>query len=682
MANNFYPCISIADLKTINGADLNNNDIALVATSDSAAVYYLSATSGATESLPTIVAPTSNAGAKRWLMTLSTGWEGGMLKIVTQTAHGFVVGDVLYNNAGTYEKAIATSEPTAEVIGIVSSVLDANHFYLLGCGYITGLSGLTAGTVYFLSTTVAGATQATEPTADGEISKPILIADSTTTAYFVNMRGVEIGDTTSLFVSDEAYGATWDNETTIAPSQNAVYDKIESIGGALVSDTAYAGSWDGVTDVAPSKNAVYDKLETAASETIKGMVELATNAETIAMADTGRVVTPDDLGYFIKRVPAYMGIVSTADYESASLGAELLSGSGWTSTGWTGDFASGFDHNTGNTTALLNSLAAVINDYYLITYTVTGRSAGTFTITFGGVTSEAFSATGTWGPKATSTGSLSFTPTTDFDGTIVISIKKRTSSTSSPFRITDSLGKKSFEIRGSVGSLYNTFIGIGAGAYNLTGYFNVGIGLNCFLYNTTGYHNTAIGFQPLVNNTTGYRNVGIGSSCLAANISGSDNLGIGHSSLSSNITGQGNVGMGAQALISNTTGSHNIGIGNAPLLFNTTGSYNIGIGYLSGDYTAASALNATSTYSLYIGSSTRSSADGNTNEIVIGSSAYGNGSNTVTLGNTSVTGWYMGATKLIGVQGAAVANATDATTVIARLNDLLSRLRTHGLIAT
>jgi hypothetical protein len=39
-------------------------------------------------------------------------------------------------------------------------------------------------------------------------------------------------------------------------------------------------------------------------------------------------------------------------------------------------------------------------------------------------------------------------------------------------------------------------------------------------------------------------------------------------------------------------------------------------------------------------------------------------------------------TQVVGAQGAAVANATDATTVIARLNDLLSRLRTHGLIAT
>jgi hypothetical protein len=39
-------------------------------------------------------------------------------------------------------------------------------------------------------------------------------------------------------------------------------------------------------------------------------------------------------------------------------------------------------------------------------------------------------------------------------------------------------------------------------------------------------------------------------------------------------------------------------------------------------------------------------------------------------------------TKVLGTQGAAVADATDAASVIARLNDLLARCRAHGLIAT
>ncbi len=52
----------------------------------------------------------------------------------------------------------------------------------------------------------------------------------------------------------------------------------------------------------------------------------------------------------------------------------------------------------------------------------------------------------------------------------------------------------------------------------------------------------------------------------------------------------------------------------------------------------------------------------------------------ITTGNTG--GYHVNAVKVIGAQGAAVADATDAASVIARLNDLLSRLRTHGLIAT
>ena len=66
-------------------------------------------------------------------------------------------------------------------------------------------------------------------------------------------------------VSDTAYDATtWDAVTDVAPSKNAVRDKIATIDAAItaaVSDTAYnATTWDAVTGVAPSKNAVRDKM--------------------------------------------------------------------------------------------------------------------------------------------------------------------------------------------------------------------------------------------------------------------------------------------------------------------------------------------------------------------------------------------------------------------------------------
>ena len=112
---------------------------------------------------------------------------------VNQVAHSFVVGNVLYLNGSTYTLALATSAVTAEVIGIVTGVADADNFTIaLPGNRITGLSGLTAGTVYFLSDSTAGLLTSTEPTTYKNISKPVLIADSTTSGVFTNQRGTEV----------------------------------------------------------------------------------------------------------------------------------------------------------------------------------------------------------------------------------------------------------------------------------------------------------------------------------------------------------------------------------------------------------------------------------------------------------------------------------------------------------
>jgi len=48
----------------------------------------------------------------------------------------------------------------------------------------------------------------------------------------------------------------------------------------------------------------------------------------------------------------------------------------------------------------------------------------------------------------------------------------------------------------------------------------------------------------------------------------------------------------------------------------------------------------------------------------------------------NASAYKVSSTQIIGTQGAAVANAVDAATVILRLNELLARCRTHGLIAS
>jgi hypothetical protein len=73
---------------------------------------------------------------------------GGSLTIdVSQTGHGFSAGDVLkfVDNASPYQLAQADSAPNAEVVGIVSSVADANNFTLQIGGIVEG-SAVPTGT--------------------------------------------------------------------------------------------------------------------------------------------------------------------------------------------------------------------------------------------------------------------------------------------------------------------------------------------------------------------------------------------------------------------------------------------------------------------------------------------------------------------------------------------------------
>jgi hypothetical protein len=118
---------------------------------------------------------------------------------------------------------------------------------------------------------------------------------------------------------------------------------------------------------------------------------------------------------------------------------------------------------------------------------------------------------------------------------------------------------------------------------------------------------------------------------------GSYNSAMGVNALYFNTTGFYNSAMGAAALYHNTSGFFNSAMGTDALLYNTTGYQNAAIGANAGYFTNAGSANETSNNSVYLGYDTRSSASGNTNEIVIGSGGRGEGSNSIRLGNTSIT---------------------------------------------
>lgn len=173
-------------------------------------------------------------------------------------------------------------------------------------------------------------------------------------------------------------------------------------------------------------------------------------------------------------------------------------------------------------------------------------------------------------------------------------------------------------LRNSTTATGNTATGYYA-LYNTTGEYNVANGFYALKDNTTGYANTAAGVQSLFVNTTGYGNTATGASALQSNTTGAFNTASGANALIANTTGNSNTAMGIQSLYSNTTGGWNAALGNSALTSNVTGSNLTGLGY-NADVTV----------------------DGLTNATVIGYDARVSTSNTVSIGNSSVTSWAFG----------------------------------------
>jgi hypothetical protein len=110
---------------------------------------------------------------------------------------------------------------------------------------------------------------------------------------------------------------------------------------------------------------------------------------------------------------------------SYSWEGEFLDGDDWTfDDGWTGSWAAGWTHTLGYSSVLTHVHAAVVGTTYTISYTVTGRTNGTFAIRLGGQTTGTKWETGTHSLTATTNEGLEIVVTVDFDGTIVVAVEK------------------------------------------------------------------------------------------------------------------------------------------------------------------------------------------------------------------------------------------------------------------
>lgn len=144
---------------------------------------------GALRGLPGAAGPTGMPGAIGFTgLTGPAGAAADGSTPINQAAHGLVVGDAIRYNGTAYVKSKADVPESAYVIGIVTAVASVNDFTYATSGAIP-LSGLTAGSPYFLSDLIAGTLTAMPPTANATVVKPLVMATSTTIGSIKIERG-------------------------------------------------------------------------------------------------------------------------------------------------------------------------------------------------------------------------------------------------------------------------------------------------------------------------------------------------------------------------------------------------------------------------------------------------------------------------------------------------------------
>lgn len=116
-------------------------------------------------------------------------------EVVTKAGHSFSKGDVLYYNG--FDWAKAKSNVVGSLGYFMVSAVDGDDFTIQNTGLITGLGGLVAGSMYYVSQATAGAITATKP-ATG-YANPIFYAIGETKGFvmpfladidFANINGI------------------------------------------------------------------------------------------------------------------------------------------------------------------------------------------------------------------------------------------------------------------------------------------------------------------------------------------------------------------------------------------------------------------------------------------------------------------------------------------------------------
>ena len=440
-----------------------------------------------------------------------------------------------------------------------------------------------------------------------------------------------IADSTNGYVTPAQLAAKTFDQT---PITNAIAGKLAIADSTIgyVTPTQLAAKTFDTTSLSSRINskASAASLATVTSNVASNTSSITANtasilSNTAALALKANIASPTFTG------TVTTGIINTGALSSTSVSAPTYASApktlSYTGTTINWNPAQGLNAAitlTQNST-LSFTAAPPVGSYGTIVLTQDGTGSRTITLpTIGSVTNKVL------GSTSTSTVALSTTANSKdilnfyFDGTNCYwNIGQgygdaASSSSSGSTNLASSVTGTLAIANGGTGSSVQNFVDLSttqtiAGAKTFSSDLNVN-GINIGRGNSSLGNNNAHGYAALGSVTTGNYNNAFGFQALTANTTGQENSALGEYVLPKNTTGNFNTAMGTAAQRDNTTGDGNTGFGYHALLANTTGSNNTAIGN-SADVASASLTNATA----------------------IGNGAIVSASNTIQLGNTSVT---------------------------------------------
>lgn len=224
--------------------------------------------------------------------------------------------------------------------------------------------------------------------------------------------------------------------------------------------------------------------------------------------------------------------------------------------------------------------------------------------------------------------------------------------------------------RGASGVATNTAVGVSALGAVTTSTYTTAVGANSGLAVTSGGGNTLIGADAGRTISTQANNTAVGNAALL-DCRGANNTALGQSAGQSNSTGNYNTFLGWQAGYSQTTGVQNVFCGNAAAHELTTScNYNVVLGSDAARTHANGSTSLTTTAnSIYIGYAVRGFNNSDSNSIVIGYQAIGEGANTVVIGNSSTVQQHFYSTRYIRTEGSLVFASSTPAAIVASQND-------------